>query len=141
MFRVRRLSWISIAQRTASTALGNSASTASPAVLKIRPPPLAMKSSVTCAIGRQTPQRLFFVLGNQPAVAGNIGRKNRRDLAFHEVAPGKICARRMPPEFRRGATKFQRPPESDERWPYPGFSASPGAKHLGLKHLVLNTWA
>src|SRR5882724_5962765 len=47
MFLVRRLSWISIAQRTASTALGNSASTASPAVLKMRPPPLAMKSSVT----------------------------------------------------------------------------------------------
>ena len=47
MLRVRRLSWMSIAQRTASTALGNSASTASPAVLKMRPPALAMKSSVT----------------------------------------------------------------------------------------------
>jgi hypothetical protein len=47
MLRVRRLSWMSIAQRTASTALGNSASTASPAVLKIRPPALAIKSSVT----------------------------------------------------------------------------------------------
>ena len=35
-------------------------------------------------VGRQTPQRLLFVLGNQSAVAGNIGRKNRRDLAFHE---------------------------------------------------------
>ena len=84
MLRVRRLSWISIAQRTASTALGNSASTASPAVLKMRPPDLAMKSSVTGAIGCQTPQRFLFVLGHQPAVAGNIGRKNRRDLAFHE---------------------------------------------------------
>jgi hypothetical protein len=47
MLRVRRLSWISIAQRTASTALENSASTASPAVLKMRPPARAMKSSIT----------------------------------------------------------------------------------------------
>src|SRR5271170_4191356 len=47
MLRVRRLSWMSMAQRTASTALGNSASTASPAVLKIRPPARAMKSSIT----------------------------------------------------------------------------------------------
>ena len=39
------------------------------------------------SIGSQTPQRLLFVLGDQPAVAGNIGRKNRRDLAFHEGQP------------------------------------------------------
>ena len=36
-------------------------------------------------IGREPPQRLLFVLGNQAAVAGNIGRKNRRDLAFHKT--------------------------------------------------------
>jgi hypothetical protein len=36
------------------------------------------------AIGGETPQRFFFVLGHQPAVTGNIGRKNRRYLALHE---------------------------------------------------------
>ncbi len=46
------------------------------------------------AIGRQPAQRLLFVLGNQSAVAGNIGRKNRRDLAFHEkTAPNKNLRR------------------------------------------------
>src|SRR4029079_17109999 len=29
---------------------------------------------------------------------------------------------------------FQRPSGSDERWPYPGFAASPGAMHRGLVH-------
>ena len=38
-------------------------------------------------VGRQATQRLLFVLGNQSGVAGNIGRKNRRDLAFHEKQP------------------------------------------------------
>ena len=37
-------------------------------------------------VGRQATQRLLFVLGNQSAVAGNIGRKNRCDLAFHRKA-------------------------------------------------------
>ena len=87
MLRVRRLSWISIAQRTASTALGNSASTASPAVLKMRPPALGDEIVGHLTVGREAPQRLFFILGNQPAVAGNIGRKNRRDLALHERQP------------------------------------------------------
>ncbi len=36
------------------------------------------------SIGSETPQRFLFILGNQPAVAGNIGRKNRRYLALHE---------------------------------------------------------
>ncbi len=40
-------------------------------------------------IGCETPQRLLFVLGNQPGVAGNIGRKNRRDLALHKAGPGQ----------------------------------------------------
>src|SRR5205814_9862794 len=38
-------------------------------------------------VGREPPQRLLFVLGNQSRVAGNIGRKNRRDLALHERQP------------------------------------------------------
>src|SRR5207245_1923745 len=70
MLRVRRLSWISIAQRTASTALENSASTASPAVLKMRPPDEIVHHR---AVGRKTPQRLFLVLGDEAAIARNIG--------------------------------------------------------------------
>jgi len=50
-------------------------------------------------IGGEPPQRFLFVLGNQSAVSGNIGRKNRRDLAFHESEPRTtICRRRMPLE-------------------------------------------
>ena len=55
-------------------------------------------------IGRQPAQRLLFVLGNQSAVAGNIGRKNCRDLAFHENSLGQKYA---PAECRQnfpGAT-------------------------------------
>jgi hypothetical protein len=37
----------------------------------------------------EAPQRFLFVLGNQPAVAGNISRKNRRDLALHKARPGR----------------------------------------------------
>jgi hypothetical protein len=39
------------------------------------------------SVGCEAPQRFLFVLGDQPGVAGNIGRKNRRDLAFHEGPP------------------------------------------------------
>src|SRR5581483_10317384 len=35
------------------------------------------------AIGREPPQRLLFVLREQPAVAGNVSGKNGRDLSFH----------------------------------------------------------
>src|SRR3984885_1933101 len=50
-------------------------------------------------VGGQTPQRLLLVLGNQTAVTGNIGRKNRRDLAFHESRPRTtVYPGRMPPE-------------------------------------------
>jgi hypothetical protein len=49
----------------------------------------------------KTAQRLLFVLGNQPRVAGNIGRENRRDLAFHESQPRTTIRGRMPPEVPR----------------------------------------
>ena len=42
----------------------------------------------------ETPQRLLLVLGHQPGVAGNISRKNCRDLAFHDSQPRTtICSR------------------------------------------------
>jgi hypothetical protein len=42
------------------------------------------------AVGGKPPQRLLLVLGDQSRIAGNIGRKNRRDLAFHESEPRTI---------------------------------------------------
>ena len=53
-------------------------------------------------VGGQTPQRLLLVLGDQPGVAGNIGRKNRRDLAFHRrTAPDQ----NPPAECRYGGSR------------------------------------
>ena len=37
--------------------------------------------------GRHSPQRLFFVLGDQPAVVGDVGHQNCGDLAPHEDIP------------------------------------------------------
>jgi hypothetical protein len=36
------------------------------------------------SIGRHSPQRLFFVIGDQPAVVGDVGYQNCGDLAPHE---------------------------------------------------------
>ena len=62
------------------------------------------------AIGRQPPQRFFLVLGDQSAVAGNIGCKNRRDLAFHDDQPPAPMDR---PE--NAATREQAQPRLRER--------------------------
>ena len=35
------------------------------------------------AIGCEPPQRLFFILGNKPAVTSNVSGKNGRDFSFH----------------------------------------------------------
>jgi len=43
-------------------------------------------------IGCETPQRFLFVLGNQPAVAGNIGRKIAAILRFIRPAPDNDLA-------------------------------------------------
>ena len=58
-------------------------------------------------VGRQPPQRFLFVLGNQSAVAGNIGRKNRRDLAFHESQPRTTSAAAECRQKFPGATCFR----------------------------------
>ncbi len=56
---------------------------------RVEDPPSRLDDEVVGdrAVGRQPAQRLFLVLGDQSAVAGNIGRKNRRDLAFHDDRP------------------------------------------------------
>ena len=82
------------------------------------------------SIGGEAPQRFLFVLGNQPAVAGNIGRKNRRDLALHKAGPGQ---RSNAAECRRtslGATGFQRP----SRWAAVLFSSGCLTRHAALMH-------
>src|SRR5262249_61558574 len=54
------------------------------------------------AISRKTPQGLLFVLGDEPRIAGNIGRKNRRDLPLHEGPRREtISDSRMPPGTAR----------------------------------------
>ncbi len=60
-------------------------------------------------IGDQAPQRLLFVLGDQSAVAGNIGRKNRRDLPLHERQFRKQNAATECRFATFGATGFRRP--------------------------------
>jgi hypothetical protein len=43
-------------------------------------------------VGGQTPQRLLFVLGDQPRIAGNIRRKiSRRNRVPARAAPGKTA--------------------------------------------------
>jgi hypothetical protein len=85
MFRVRRLSWISIAQRfDGARKFGKNGITGG-----IENAAAAFSDEIVghLTVGRQPPQRFLFVLGNKTAIAGNIGRKNRRDLAFHQAQP------------------------------------------------------
>ena len=64
-------------------------------------------------IGGETPQRLLFVLGHQPGIAGNISRKNRRDLAFHDSQPPDLDLQAQECRLRRSdATEFRRPPQA-----------------------------
>jgi hypothetical protein len=55
-------------------------------------------------VGGETPQRLFFILGNQSAVTGNVGCEYRRDLAFHD-SPGSVRYARACRERLVGATR------------------------------------
>ena len=75
--RVRNAAWISVAQRTASTALPNSARIASPAVLKTRPRCRVTSFLNTSECPRRF-ERLLLVLGHQAAVPGHIRREDRR---------------------------------------------------------------
>ena len=70
------------AHRTASTALAKSATMLSPAVLKIRPAMYADQPVEDPARGFEPSQRADLVPPHQPAVAGDVGGENRRELAF-----------------------------------------------------------
>jgi len=66
---------MSSAQRTASTALGNSASAAFSALLSLGGP-LRHQIVEDGAGGGEAPRRLALVLRHEPAVARDIGRQN-----------------------------------------------------------------
>jgi len=77
------------AHRTASTALAKSATTLSPAVLKIRPRCDAISSSMMArhAFSRrvQLGERADLVARHQPAVAGNVGGEDRSQFALYRM--------------------------------------------------------
>ena len=67
-------------------------------------------------VGAEPPQRLLFILGDQSAVAGNIGRKNRRDLPLHERQfPDNKNAVTECRFATFGATGIRRPSPADGR--------------------------
>ena len=43
-----------------------------------------------------SPQRLFFIIGDQPAVLGDVGHQNSGDLAFHRMNYPKETGRSRP---------------------------------------------
>jgi hypothetical protein len=90
---VRRLSWISMAQRTASTALGNFCKNC--VARGIENAAASYRNEIVNggSTGHHSPQRLFFVIGDQPAVVGDMGYQNGGDLAPHEDGvPNKSVA-------------------------------------------------
>jgi hypothetical protein len=84
MLRVRRLSWISIAQRTASTRAGKLGQHRIACGVENAAAGLGDEVVDDGTIGSEPPQRLLFILGYQPAVTGNIGSEDRRYLALHD---------------------------------------------------------
>jgi len=74
-----------IAHSTASTALAKSATTLSPAVLKMRPWCERDQSVDDGAAPLQPGERADFVARHQPAVAGNVGGENRGEFAFDRL--------------------------------------------------------
>ena len=75
----------STAHCTASTALGNSARTLSPAVLTIRPPCSAMSAVHDLpALGQQA-QGADLVRAHQPRIAGHVRREDGGELALDSL--------------------------------------------------------
>ena len=74
-------SCVSTAHCTASTALGNSASTPSPAVLTMRPPCSAMMPSMICRRSVRLAERADLIQSHQPSVARHVRRQDGGELA------------------------------------------------------------
>ena len=70
---------------TASTALAKSATTLSPAVLKMRPRCDAISSIDDGAASLQPGERADLVARHQPAVAGNVGGEDRGEFALYRM--------------------------------------------------------
>ncbi len=58
------------------------------------------------AIGLQAPQRLFLVLGDELAVAGDVGSENGRDFSFHGMP---AAPERRTLECPKAVTRRNRP--------------------------------
>ena len=88
------------AQSTAATTLPNSARTLSPAVPVIRPPWRADQGVDDQAMGRERGERRWLVALHVPAVAFDIRRKDRNELALEM---GCFHSNAFNPEFRAQA--------------------------------------
>ena len=77
--------WISMAQRTASTALANSTSAPSPVVLTMRPAMLGdLWINEFAPVRLERRESAFLVYAHQPAVAGDIGGEDGGEPPFHQ---------------------------------------------------------
>ncbi len=126
----RVASWISVAHRTASTGLANSAMTLSPALPKTRPAMLGDQPVDDLAMGLEGRKRALLVLAHQPAVADHIGCKDGSHSALNAIhghckllrygtSYGKRYAMRRGPNRPRSASE----PGSSQRRLY-GFSSN-----------------
>src|ERR1700757_1463687 len=91
----------------------------------VEDPPTCFRNEIVRdgAVGGQTSQRLFLVLGYQPRIAGNIGGKDRGNLPFHKkAAPDSNFRAAECRQTRCGATGFRRRRGERLRRDYEGFS-------------------
>src|SRR5271166_1354162 len=94
-------SWISIAQRTASTTLRNSTRIPSPVRLTTRPPCTPIVGSMRSPRSALKPrERALLVRAREPAVADDVGDEDRRKFsALHQIsAPGGRNLSHLSPE-------------------------------------------
>ena len=84
-FRLSISNWISVAQRTASTGLANSAMTLSPALPKTRPRMVGDQAVDDLAMSLERRKRGLLILAHEPAVADHIGCKDGSHSALNAI--------------------------------------------------------
>ena len=88
--RVRRAAWISVAQRTASTALGELGEDGVTSGIEDAAAMQLHQLFEHLLVGAKCLQRTLFVLCHQTAVRRDVGGKNRRQFSFE--ATGRCAA-------------------------------------------------